>query len=115
MCKHYVESEDVQVCIVNAATSLDMDQVQIDYTGFTGPCLGGKSVMATQTEVNVVQDAEVQVDLGFTGLCLGDNGLIATQTKAKKLTVSQKGRVRQKWSLKRWEEEVKKLQYVAKA
>ena len=63
MSKHYVETQDVQVCIVNAATSLDLDQVQIDYTGFTGPFLGGKSVMATQTEVDV-QDAQVQVDLG---------------------------------------------------
>ena len=63
MSKHYVETQDLQVCIVNAATSLDLDQVQIDY-GFTGFCLGGKSVIATQTEGNLVQDAEVQVDLG---------------------------------------------------
>ena len=78
MNKLYVESEDVQVCIVNPATSLDMDQVQIDYTGFTGPCLGGKSVMATQTEVDV-KDAEVQVDLGFTGCHLVSGNLITTQ------------------------------------
>ena len=78
MSKHYVESEDVQVCIVNAATSLDIDQMQIDYTGFTGPCLGGKSVMTTQTEVDV-QDAQVQVDLGFTGCHLVSGDLITTQ------------------------------------
>ena len=78
MSKHYVETQDVQVCIVNAATSLDLDQVQIDYTGFTGPCLGGKSVMATQTEVDV-QDAQVQVDLGFTGCHLVSGDLITTQ------------------------------------
>ena len=79
MSKHYVEAQNVQVCIVNAATSVDLDQVQIDYTGFKGPCLGGKSVIATQTEVNV-QDAEVQADLGFTGCHLISGDLISTKT-----------------------------------
>ena len=63
----------------NAATSLNLDNVSLaDCPGFTGPCLGGKSVIATQTEVDV-QDAQVQVDPGFTGCHLVSGDLITTQ------------------------------------
>ena len=46
-----------------------------DDLGFTGPCIGDKSLITTHN----VDRCQAEVDyLGFTGPCLGDKSLIAT-------------------------------------
>ena len=91
--------------MVNKVDSSQVNQMvaAANDPGFTGPCLGDKSLITTQKV-----DAEVQTDpddLGFTGchLIASSGDLMTTQTEAR-LSTTQARRLRKNRVEKKWKE-----------